>query len=206
MTIRYIRMLLLGAAAGVLSGLFWLIPNGLMGGALGMSLATGAIWLGNREQKQGAEPTRRQIIQAGLISGLLGGVLMAAISQACAGRIRGVDEEMFGPPVLPIWAPLVMGILYGLVVHWGYSDRRSSSHPLRSSLASTCLGCFFLKMFATFFYILVFQNGSRPSGLLLGSAMISLLGAVPFALLWVLTMAWSDPAWSPPAARADPAT
>jgi hypothetical protein len=112
MTVRYIFMLWMGTAAGVLSGFVWLVPNGLMGGALGMSLAAGAIWLGNRQKKQGAELSRGQILGAGLVSGLLAGVLMAAISQACAGMKRGE----FGPPLVPFWFPLVMGILYGPVV------------------------------------------------------------------------------------------
>jgi hypothetical protein len=193
-------MLLLGAVAGVLSGCLWLVPNGQMGGMLGMSLAAGAIWLGNRQLKQGAEPTRRQIMQAGLVSGLLGGVLMAAVSQACAGMNRGE----FGPPALPFWAPLVLGVLYGPVVQWGYSVRRSSSHPLGKALISTCLGCFVLKALATIFYILVSRKETDillPTDIFL-SLWISLLGAVPFALLWVLAMAWSDPAWPPPAAGA----
>ena len=33
--------------------------------------------------------------------------------------------------------------------------------------------------------------------LALGSMLVSLLGAVPFALFWVLATAWLDPAWSP---------
>jgi hypothetical protein len=198
-------MILVGALAGLLSGFVWMVPNGLMGGALGMSLAAGAIWLGRREQKQGAKPARRQIILAGLVSGLIGGLLMAAISQAFAGRIRGEDEEMFGPPVLPFWAPLVMGILYGLVIQWGYFVRRYSSNPLGYALLSTCLGCFLLKMFATFFYVVVTANGSGWDGILAGSMMYSLVSAAPFALLWVLGMALADPAWRPPAAGSPPA-
>ena len=112
MTARYIKMLWFGAAAGVLSGCLWPVPNGLMGAVLGTSLAAGAIWLGNRQKKQGAELSRGQILGAGLVSGLLAGVLMAAISQACAGMKRGE----FGPPLVPFWFPLVMGILYGPVV------------------------------------------------------------------------------------------
>lgn len=141
MTVRYIKMLVVGTTAGILSGLIWLIPNGLMGGVLGMSLAAGAIWLGRLQQKQGAEPTRRQIIEAGLVSGLLGGVLMAAVSQACAGMKR----YDFGPPVLPFWAPLVMGLLYGLVVQWGYSVRRSSPHPLGRRSLQPAWGVLFLR-------------------------------------------------------------
>jgi hypothetical protein len=60
MTGRYIIMLLLGAVAGILSGFFWLIPNGLMGGALGMSLAAGAIWLGRRRQNRIPRYIRRR--------------------------------------------------------------------------------------------------------------------------------------------------
>jgi hypothetical protein len=196
MTVRYIFMLWMGTAAGVLSGFVWLVPNGLMGGALGMSLAAGAIWLGNRQKKQGAELSRGQILGAGLVSGLLAGVLMAAISQACAGMKRGE----FGPPLVPFWFPLVMGILYGPVVQWGYSTRRSSSHPLRTALLMTCVGCFVLKTLATYLYSAVFEEFRAD---IFGSGMLSLLGAVPFALLWVLYMSWSDPAWRPPPARAD---
>jgi hypothetical protein len=185
-------MLVAGAIAGILSGFMWLVPNGLMGGALGMSLAVGAIWLGRRRQKQDEAVTRRHIMRAGLVSGLLGGVLMAAISQACTGIKRFED---FGPPVLPFWAPLVMGLLYGLVIQRGYAARLSSSHPLRTAILSTCLGCFVLKTAATGFYIAVFAKESSPGDILVPSGLLSLLGAVPFALLWVLGMAWTDPAW-----------
>jgi H+/Cl- antiporter ClcA len=189
MTMRYIKMLLLGALAGILSGFIWLFPNGLMGGALGMSLAAGAIWLGRLRSQQGAEPTRRQVLLAGLVSGLLAGLLMAAISHACS-RMRRND---FGPPVLPFWAPLAMGILYGPVVLWGYSVRKGFFDPLASALLSTCLACFALKTLAAFSYLMLFEHGTKPGGILLGSAMDALLGAAPFALLWVLGMAWSDP-------------
>ena len=192
MTVRHVTMLLMGTGSGILSGIIWLVPNGLMGGALGMSLAAGAICLGNRRRKQGAELTRGQILQAGLVSGLAGGVLMAAFSQACAG----IKRNDFGPPKLPFWDPLIMGILYGLVIQWGYSVRRSSSHPLIKTLISTCLGCFVLKTLATTCYIAVFESGSLLPDVLFGSAMLSLTGAVPFALLWILSMACSDPAWS----------
>jgi hypothetical protein len=200
MILRYICMLTLVALAGVFSGVMWLIPNGLMGGVLGLSLAAGAIWLGSRQRRQGGDLNRGQILGAGLVSGLLGGVLMAAISHACAGR----QPYDFAPPVLPIWGPLLMGIAYGLVIHWGYATRRSSSHPFWKALFSTCQGCFLLKAVATAFYITVIQRDFELSNTLFASAMISLLGAVPFALLWVLVMAWTDPAFrpGPPAAQA----
>jgi hypothetical protein len=198
MTMQYVSMLLLGAFAGLLSGFLWFVPNGLMGGALGMSLAAGAIWLGRRRQKQGGGPTPLQIIQAGLVSGLLAGVLMAGISQACVGARRGD----FGPPVLPFWYPLVMGVLYGLVVQWGYSVRRGFFNPHTSAFVATCFGCFVLKTLATFSYRMVFEKTSGPSGVLSDSIWESLLGAVPFALFWFLGMAFSDPSWPPPPARA----
>jgi hypothetical protein len=193
MILRYIGMLMAGAVAGVLSGILWLMPTGFMGGALGMSLAAGAIWLGDRQRKQRGELTRDQVLQAGLASGLLGGVLMAAISHACSGR----TPHEFAPPVLPFWAPLAMGVCYGLVIQWAYSTRRGSSHPLWTVLFRTCLGCFLLKTIATAYYIIVFEDGSEPGSVLFVSTMISLLGAVPFALLWVLAMVRTDPAWRP---------
>lgn len=191
MTLRYVGMLMVSAVAGVLSGAIWVVPNGLMGGVLGMSLTGGAIWLGSRQRKQGGELTRGQILGAGLASGLLGGGLMAAVSQACAHVKRGE----FGPPVLPFWAPLALGLAYGVVIHWGYATRRSSSHPFWKALLCTCLGCFLLKTFAVTFYLCAFEHGNRLSGILFGSAMMSLVGAVPFALLWVMVMVWTDPAW-----------
>ncbi len=108
---------------------------------------------------------------------------------------------MFGPPVLPFWAPLVMGVLYGVVVLRGYAARLSSPRPLGAAIVSTCLGCFVLKALATSFYMLAVERNPEPGSLLVGSVIMSLLGAVPFAFLWVLAMAWSDPDWSSPAAQ-----
>jgi len=198
MKVGYIAMFALTALAGILSGIAWLVPNGLMAGALGMSLAAGAIRLGRLQQRQQGKLGRDQILLTGMVSGLVAGVLMAAISQACAGsRLEG-EAAFFGPPGLPYWAPLVMGVLYGVVVQWGYAARISSPRPLWAAVFSTCLGCFLLKAFATALYFCLVEKmvKSDLQGILFGSAMLSLFGAVPFALFWVLSMAWTDPAWS----------
>jgi hypothetical protein len=196
MAIRYIGMFVLTALAGMLSGFLWMVPNGLMAGALGMSLAGGAIWLGRRQQRQDGTLTRTQVLVTGMVCGLVAGVSMALISRAC-DSIRPMGEAaMFGPPVLPFWAPLVMGVLYGVVVHLGYAARLSSARPLRAAVVSTCLGCFLLKILATIFYSFMVQADPDAGSILVGSGMLALLGAVPFALLWVLGLAWLDPAWS----------
>jgi len=35
-----------------------------------------------------------------------------------------------------------------------------------------------------------------PNGLMCASMSLSLLGAVPFAFLWIVVTAWFDPEWS----------
>ncbi len=198
MAVKYVGMFLVTALAGIASGLLWLIPNGLMGGALGMSLAGGAIWLGRRQQKQDGKLTRGEIVATGVVCGFLGGVLMAIISQACAGIRATGEAAMFGPPQLPLWAPVVMGVLYGVVVQWTYATRLSSQHPLTAAMFWTCLGCFALKTVTAPVYYLGYlgpQDKIDAGSTLAVSAMLAALGAVPFALLWVLAMRWTDPAW-----------
>ena len=113
---------------------------------------------------------------------------MAVISFLCAG-LRRSD---FGPPALPIWAPLVMGVLYGVVLVWCYHRRLTARRPLWSTLGKACSLCFVLKAVAAFGYVgLTQRHDSELLSIALGSAM------VPFALFWVLATAWLDPAWDP---------
>ncbi len=199
MKMRHLVMLLTTAMAGVLSGILWLVPNGLMGGALGMSLAAGAIWLGQRQSAQNGRLTADQVWQAGLASGLVAGVLMAAISEACrrASIVPAGEAAMFGPPRLPFWMPLIMGILYGPIVHWCYTMRFSARRPFWEVHISTCLACLLVKTVAGAAYNYFDSQIDRPAGeILLDSAMLSVLGAVPFAAFWVIVMRITDPAWS----------
>jgi hypothetical protein len=194
MCLRYIGLFLLTGVGGIASGCFWLVPNGLMAGALGMSLSAGTLWLGLKQARAGVAPSDRYALVTGAAAGLLGGVLMAVISALCAG-IRRYD---FAPPILPVWAPLIMGVLYGLVLLWSYHKRLTARHPLRSTLGKACGLCFLLKAVAAFAYLgLVQRDDSELLSIAMGSVMVSLLGAVPFALFWVLATAWLDPAWSP---------
>ena len=188
----YICLFLLTGLGGVASGFLWLVPSGLMGGALGMSLSAGTLWLGLKQAREGAAPSERYALATGAGAGLLGGVGMAAIAVLCRGR-RQYD---FGPPVLPVWAPLVMGVLYGMVLLWSYHGRLTARRPLWSTLGKACGLCFVLKTVAAFGYVgLTQRDGSDLLGVTMWSVMVSLLGAVPFALLWVLATAWLDPAW-----------
>jgi len=193
MYLRYIGLFLLTGFGGMVSSFLWLVPNGLMAGALGMSLSAGTVWLGLKQAREGVPSSERYALVTGAAAGLLGGVCMAVISILCAGVNRGD----FGPPVLPIWAPLVMGVLYGVVLHWCYSRRLTARHPLRDTLFKACGLCFLLKVVAMFIYVVLIERDiSDLMSLATGSLIYSLLGAVPFALFWVLATAWLDPAWS----------
>ncbi len=197
MYFRYIGLFLLTGVGGIASGFLWLVPNGLMGGALGMSLSAGTLWLGLRQIRTGAAPSERYALAVGAGAGLLGGICMAAISFRFPDRPRG-EAQMFAPPVLPVWAPLIMGVLYGVVLHWCYHRRLTARHPLRDTVNKACMLCFLLKAVATFVYLgLTKQGNTELIGFAIGSVLISLVGAVPFALFWVLATAWLDPAWSP---------
>jgi hypothetical protein len=198
MCVNYICLFLLTGLGGIASGFMWLVPNGLMGGALGMSLSVGTLWLGLKQAREGVGPSERYAVVTGAAAGLLGGVCMAGISVLCASMRR----HEFGPPVLPIWAPLVMGVPYGIVLLWCYSGRLTARHHLRSTLGKACGLCFLLKALAAFIYVGLTERGY--SGLMnfaLPAMLLSLLGAVPFSLFWVLATAWLDPAWSGPKVR-----
>jgi hypothetical protein len=194
MYVRYVGLFLLTGVGGIVIGLFWLVPNGLMGGALGMSLSVGTLWLGLKQAREGVAPSDQYAVVTGAAVGLLGGACMAAISFLCAGAKRGD----FGPPVLPIWSPLVMGVLYGVVLLWSYHGRLTARHPLRRTLLKACGLCFLLKTVAAFVYLGLTERGTSDlMSLALPAMLLSLLGAVPFAFSWVLATAWLDPAWSP---------
>ena len=195
MYLRYIGLFLLTGFAGMVSSLLWPVPNGLMAAALGMSLSAGTLWLGLKQAREGVAPSDQYALVTGAAVGLLGGVCMTAISVHCAGiKRRDVD-----PPVLPAWAPLVMGVLYGVVLLWCYHRRLTARHPLWATLGKACGLCFLLKAVVTFIYQC--QTEQAPldlMGIATDSLLLSLLGAVPFALFWVLATAWLDPAWSRP--------
>jgi drug/metabolite transporter (DMT)-like permease len=199
MYLRYIGLFLVTGLGGIVSGLLWLVPNGLMGGALGMSLSAGTLWLGLKQTREGATPSDQYALLTGAAAGLLGGVSMAAISVLCAG----VKRHELGPPALPVWAPLVMGVLYGVVLLWSYHKRLTTRRPLWHTLLKACGLCFLLKAVATFIYVgLIEHHASDLKDLATASVLSPLVGAVPFALFWVLATAWLDPAWSlPPTVR-----
>ena len=200
MYLRYIGLFLLTGLGGIVSGFMWLVPNGLMGGALGMSLSAATLWLGLKQAREGVAPSDRYAVVTGAAAGLLGGVCMAAISVLCGG----IKRYEFGPPALPVWAPLIMGVLYGVVLLWCYHRRLTARHPFWSTLGKACGLCFLLKVIATFIYEgLAEQGTSDLMSLATESMLLSLLGAVPFALFWVLATAWFDPAWSPPKGQAE---
>jgi hypothetical protein len=57
--LRYIGLFLLTGIGGIASGFLWLVPNGLIDGALGMSLSAGTFWLGLKHAHEGAAPSDR---------------------------------------------------------------------------------------------------------------------------------------------------
>ncbi|MEI8288592.1 MAG: hypothetical protein WCH99_03910 [Verrucomicrobiota bacterium] len=187
---QYIGLIFATGLVGIISGMVWLIPNGLMGGVLGICLSGGTIWLGIKQRQQSGEPSLKQVLIAGFVSGLLAGILMALVSHALAGSKRGD----FGPPILPFWAPLFMGTVYGIAIHWSYHQRRGSSHPLRSVFFYACSTCFLLKTAGTIVYLYITENTHQElRQICVGATMLSLLGAVPFAFFWTLFTFLLDP-------------
>lgn len=192
MKLNYFLLIVLTGIAGAASGILWLFPNGMMAAALGMSLSLGTIWLGCKEQKNGSI-NLTDVFKAGLGSGILASVSMVLTQWACTfPRIK--DPELdFGPPMLPIWVPLVLGIAYGLFFHWGYYQRKNSFFPLCWTLFCTVGGSFLLRSGSVWAYRGLTQHYFNPTE----AVMLSLLGAVPFSLFWILLTAAFDPAWSP---------
>jgi hypothetical protein len=205
MAMRYNWLLLSTGAAGVLSGILWLIPNGLMGGVLAMSLSAGTIWLGVLQTRQKGQLTLNQVLAVGSASGLLGGILMAVISVALADARHGD----FRPPQLPFWVPLIMGVLYGLAIHWTYYRRRFPPRSRLRTVLRVCSICFLLKALGTLIYICMTESEvpfAQIPELLLASILFSLFSAIPFALSWTLITVWLDPAWTSPEWECDTST
>ncbi len=192
---RYLFLLLLTGAAGVLSGLFWLIPNGLMSGVLGACLSLGTIWLGRAQTRQKGQLTIRQVLIAGAGAGLLAGVLMTVIYYWAPDY----DGEAFVLLEQPLGLPLVMGVLYGIGMHWGYYQRRFSQRPVLASLGRLGVICFLIRAIGVIVGLSFSGEVSRDLLELVTIALLtSLLGAVPFALLWTGVTIGIDPAWSSP--------
>jgi len=201
---RYLLLVLATGLAGVLSSFMWLRPNAIMAALLGMSLSLGTIRLGQMQTAAGGHLSWRQVLWTGLWSGLLAGVAMALASEAFypVKIDRGGHEVDFGPPQLPFWAPLIMGVLYGLVLHRSYYLRRFYRRPLAAALVSACLGCFLLKALGTAVYIVAIERDlelSDTPGIVIGAVLMAFFGAVPFAWLWIQITARLDPAFSSPA-------
>lgn len=192
---RYLFLLLSTGAAGVLSSLFSLIPNGLMSGVLGACLSLGTIWLGRVQTRQKGQLTIRQVLIAGAGAGLLAGVLMTVIY--CWALDYGWGE--LGSLPQPLWLPLVMGVLYGIGMHWGYYRRRFSQWPVRDSLNRLGRICFLIRAIGVIVGLSFSGEVSWDLLELVTIALLtSLLGAVPFALLWTGVTIGIDPAWSSP--------
>ena len=197
MIVRYLSLFIFTGCAGMLSSLLWPMPNGVMAAALGMSLSLATVWLGSKERGGDGSLSLKQALIAGAVAGLLGGLFMAELSELLypVKSTPGPGHLDFGPTKLPFWAPIILGTLYGLVLHRSYYLRRFSKAPLSGTLWSACLGCFLLKAAATLVFLVFTESASEIPGILIGSVMLSLLGAVPFALLWTLATALLDPAW-----------
>ena len=193
---RYTVLILSTGLAGAASGFFWLFPNGMMAAVLGISLSLGTIWLGRKERQTGTI-TQQDALRVGLLSGILAGVAMQSAQRIFTfPRHSDAEIDFFAPRILPVWVPLVMGILYGLVVHWGYFQRRKSSIPLPWALLCIVGGCYLLRAITVATYNFL-QDPNDWEGAFLSGLMFPLVGAVPFSLAWTLLAAAFDPAWSP---------
>ena len=78
---------------------------------------------------------------AGAGAGLLAGVLMTVIYYWAPDY----DGEAFVLLEQPLGLPLVMGVLYGIGMHWGYYQRRFSQRPVLASLGRLGVICFLIR-------------------------------------------------------------
>lgn len=83
------------------------------------------------------------------------------------------------------------------MLHWSYHRRRTAKAPLKKSLGLACLGGFLIKWVVSM--VAYWEKAEAISHLPeIGFAMAlnAILGAVPFACLWVVATAALDSAWS----------
>jgi hypothetical protein len=100
-------------------------------------------------------------------------------------RPRGGEMDFFYPPDWSTWAIFLVPVIYGLVLHGSYYQRKSTEYPMLSVLAWATISFFLIKLGAELL------RGTEAFVALLWA----LFGAVPFAILWVVITAAVDPAW-----------
>jgi hypothetical protein len=183
MTTTRIALLLAGSAlAGALSGFAWMIPNGLMAMALAVSLSLGTIFLVRNGRKSGSRPAWPTILATALLSGLAGGGLALLLQTWFPYYPRGGELE-FGPPPLPGWIILTGSAAHGLVLQSAWFGAVGRRFPRAFALLWGVLGCSAVRF--------VLGLSSIPDQTLL--PFITLFGAVPFAVLWIVATSLAIP-------------
>lgn len=187
---RATLLLLVTGFLGVLTSFMPLIPRGLMGAALAVVLSLGTICVSWRQSRTRKAPEQIETVMLGLLSGLAGGALAAAIQ-----FLLPAAKHDFVPPPTPAWNLVLSATLYGIALH--LSARRPT---LGNALLWSALTCFAVRVLCGL------TLGMEP----LAVIFLALFGAVPFGVLWTLatvkltsrpTMAWTPvtPAAASPA-------
>lgn len=199
--LHYALLLSLPTAAAVAVGSLWLVPNGLMAGAMALCYSLGTIWLAERQRRGSRAVGEPEALAAGLISGMLAiaPVLLLELTRP-QPRLTFREADFLRPPDLENWYLITASILYGVALHWSYQRRRAGKSRFRVTMTA-CLGCSGVRLllFGLDDGASIFFPGFGVSDLfrlLMAAFLLCLFSPVPFAAAWTLLTWWLDPSFS----------
>lgn len=174
-----LTLLIATAIAGGLSGIMFLIPNGIFGATLALCLSGGTLWLGviqHRRQRVASMP-------AVLLTGLATGAIAGGVCVLLQRYLRAPTLGELGSFAMPAWTVFVNAILYGIALHVAYHLRITSRVPRRRFIGFAVFLCLTARIVV------------GAVELELAVLFLALFGAVPFTLLWAATTSVLDPAF-----------
>jgi hypothetical protein len=209
--LRYALLLSLTTAVAIAGGFLWLVPNGLMAGAMASCYTLATIWLAERQRRVPGSVGEPEALAAGLLSGMLAiaPVMLLELTRP-QPHLAFRESDFLRPPDLDNWYLITASILYGVALHWSYQRRRAGKSLLRVTITA-CLACSAVRL-------LLFGLGDGASiffpgfgisdlfRLLMAAFMLCLFSPVPFAAAWTLLTWWLDPSFSGVGDRASPET
>lgn len=194
---RYVALLILTPICGIISGMFWLFPNGLMAGAMAFCYSVGTLWLAERERKNPGSVGWAEALVAGLISGVLA-VLPVGFLEGLRPPPAGGELDFLRPPALATWYCISAPILFGLVMHLSYHLRKGARYPRTKVLFTAFLLAGVVRLSLGLINEWTLGRSvsfHAPGQMIVSGFLFALVMVMPFPLLWVLVTSWFDPAW-----------
>ena len=182
---------------GLLSGIMWVVPNGLMAAAMACCFSFGTIWLAEKERRRPGSVGMADAILVGAASGMIAAFPVMLLEMLRLPPTKMDHLRLFKPPSLEIWYLIAAPILYGIAIHWTYQLRKGSMLRGTRAFVAACLSTGALRLI---FEVLKGTDGAFHGmqlrhfvQVLIASGFMFLFTMVPFAGGWVYVSVKADP-------------